>query len=217
MTGSRLPLLCCSLAAAVLGAPGRADDLPSPDAMWLGSRIVPRALVDGFRGGIVREAIERASGGAASASPGARARAGAALSPLLDQAFPEELLAGVAAQFLARNYDADELRTLRAREESPLGRKLRDFYGRAAALPADDPGARERERLARATFTAAEQRQIDEFTASPLGRKGDELALALAGFFLDALERRWAEVRQDLEPRLAAAAQRALAEPSPAK
>jgi len=214
MTGPRLHLLCCSL-AALLGATARADDLPSPDAMWLAARIVPRALVDGFRAGIARETIERAAPSAGTASPGARARAGAALAPLLDEAFPEEFLAGAAAQFLARSYTADELHALRAREDSPLGKKLRDFYGRAATLPSDDPSRREQ--LARATFTAAELREIDEFTASPLGRKGDELALALAGFFLDQLERRWAEVRRDLEPRLEGAARRGLAEPGPAR
>jgi len=215
MTGPRLHLLCCSLAAALLGAPGRADDLPSPDAMWLAARIVPRALVDGFRAGIARETIDRAGPGAGTASPGARARAAEALAPLLDEAFPEEFLAGAAAQFLARSYTADELRALRAREDSPLGRKLRDFYGRAAALPSDDPARRER--LARTTFTAAERREIDDFTSSPLGRKGDELAMALAGYFLEQMERRWAEVRRELEPRLAGAARMGLAGSTPAR
>jgi hypothetical protein len=220
MPATPFHLLCCC-AAALLGASSRADDLPSPDAMWLGARIVPRSLVDGFRDGIVRDALKDAAGRGSdeSSEPAPRARAAAILAPALDEAFPEELLAGLAAQFLGRHYSADELRALRAHEESPLGRKLRDFYRRAGSVVAADPAARDRARdeLARATFTEAERKDIDAFAASPLAKKGDALALTLAGFFLEQLDRRWAEVRPAIEPRLRAAAKAALGPDAPGR
>lgn len=193
-------------AAALMGFAARAEDLPSPDAMWLGQRIVPRSLLQGFREGLEQQVLDAALGTrvAAAEQPPLRARAIAAMAPLLDEAFPPEVLAGFAAQFLARHYTAEELRALRAREESPLGKKLRDFDERSARLPAATPGAREeaREALARRAFTEADRRELDAFAASPLGRKGQALAPDLAGFFIDQLERRYASLRPDLEPRL---------------
>jgi hypothetical protein len=196
-------LLPC--AAALLAIAGtRADDLPSPDAMWLGQRIVPHAIVDGYRDALGEEVLQKAVAGRVAGAdlPPLRARARAAMAPLLDEAFPPELLAGFAAQFLARHYTADELRTLRAREESPLGRKLRDFTRSAAeaATPSGKEGAREA--LARRTFTDGEQKELEAFAASPLGKKGLALAPDLAGFFVDQLDRRYASLRPDLEPRL---------------
>ncbi len=221
MSCPRLSILSCCVAAALLGTSSRADDLPSPDAMWLGARIVPRSLVDGFRDGIARDALKSAAGRGSdeSSEPVPRPRAAAALAPALDEAFPEELLAGLAAQFLARHYSAEELRALRAHEESPLGRKLRDFYRRAGSIVAADPAARDRARdeLARATFTDAERKDIDAFAASPLAKKGDELAMVLAGFFLEQLDRRWAAVRPEIEPRLRAAARAALGPDAPGR
>lgn len=193
-------------AAALFGLAGRAEDLPSPDAMWLGQRIVPRTLVQGFRDGVEQDVVERVLGTRVAAvdQPPLRTRAHAALAPLLDEAFPPELLAGLAAQFLARHYTAEELRALREREESPLGRKLRDFDRSTAELAGATPAAREdaREALARRSFSEAERKELEAFAASPLGRKGQALALDLAGFFVDQLERRYASVRPDLEPRL---------------
>ncbi len=201
------PRTAIAVAATVLiGLAARADDLPSPDAMWLGQRIVPRTLVQGFRDGVEQEAVNRvlAARVAAVDQPPLRARAHAAIAPLLDEAFPPELLAGLAAQFLARHYTAEELQALRAREESPLGRKLRDFDRSTAELAAATPAAREesREALARRTFADSERKELEAFAASPLGRKGQALAPDLAGFFVDQLERRYAALRPDLEPRL---------------
>jgi hypothetical protein len=175
--------------------------------------------VDGFRDGIARDALKGATGRGSEEPSELVSRARAALAPVLEEAFPEELMAGLAAQFLARHYSAEELRTLRAHEESPLGRELRDFYRRAGSVVAADPAARDRARdeLARATFTEAERKDIDAFAASPLAKKGDELALTLAGFFLEQLDRRWAEVRPALEPRLRAAAKAALGPDAPAR
>lgn len=193
-------------AVALIGGAGRADDLPSPDAMWLGQRIVPRALVQGFREGIEKDALDRALGArvAASEQPPLRARARVAMAPLLDEAFPAELLSGLGAQFLARHYTAGELRELRAREESPLGRKLRAFDRSAEELVAATPTAKEeaREALARRTFSDADRKDLEAFAASPLGRKGQALALDLAGFFVGELERRYASLRPELEPKL---------------
>jgi hypothetical protein len=208
-----LHLLAGAILAAATAWPGAGAELPSPDAMWLGQRIVPQAIVDGYRAGLERNAIERVVGAGVAAvdQPALTARGHARMAPVLDEAFPPELLAGAAAEFLAGHYTAAELRDLRAREDSPLGRKLRDFSRQAVTLPAQDPAARDRAReaLARATFTAPERKELDELAASPLGRKGEELALPLAGFFLERLERRWAEVRAELEPRLLAAARAA--------
>ncbi len=217
MTGPRPCLLVQLLAAAalaLLGAAARPEDLPSPDAVALGLRAVPRSIVEGFRGGVAGEALDQAMGGRAGAAGAAplRARARAALEPLLDEAFPPELLAGLAAQFLARSYTAEELRTLRDREEAPLGRKLRDLEARVARQAAADPAAREREleALARQAFTARERAELEAFAASPLGRKVERVGPELARHFLDQLDRRWAEVRGQLEPRLRRAAEEAL-------
>jgi hypothetical protein len=216
VTRSRFRLLPHALVAALAlgGGEARADDLPSPDAVALGQRAVPRTIVDGFREGVAGEAIDRVLGVRAGAADAAalRARARAALEPLLDEAFPPELLAGLAAQFLARSYTAEELRTLRDREEAPLGRKLQELDARAAQLPAADPAARDREReaLARRAFTARERAELEAFAASPLGRKVERVGPELARHFLDQLDRRWAEVRGHLEPRLRRAAEEAL-------
>jgi hypothetical protein len=209
-----LPHALVAVALALGGGPARPDDLPSPDAVALGQRAVPRSIVDGFREGVAGEVLDRATGaraGAADAAP-LRARARAALEPLLDEAFPPDLLAGLAAQFLARSYTAGELRALRDREEAPLGRKLRDLDARAAQLPAADPAARDREReaLARKAFTRQERAELEAFAASPLGRKVEKVGPELARHFLDQLDRRWAEVRAQLEPRLRRAAAEAL-------
>jgi hypothetical protein len=187
------------LLAALAGDPGA--DVPSPDAMWLGARIVPAALVEGFRRGIEDAVI----GG----KPGAEA-ARAAMAPLLDEAFPPELLAGAGASFLAARYTADELRALRDREESPLGRKLRSFEQRAAQLKGETAEEREKARdaLSRKMFTAAERADIEAFAATPLGKKSLALAPDLAAHFVDQLDRRWTSVRASLEPRLRAAAER---------
>jgi hypothetical protein len=196
-----------ALAAATLaGLAVRADDLPSPDAMWLGQRVVPRALVQGLREGIEEDVLNRVLGTRVAAvdQPPLRARARAAMAPLLDEAFAPELLSGLGAQFLARHYTADELRALRAREESPLGRKLKEFDQAADAIVTDTPAAKDeaREALARRTFSGAERKDLEAFAASPLGRKGQALALDLTGFFVEQLERRYAAIEQELEPKL---------------
>jgi hypothetical protein len=191
---------------ALVAGSGRADDLPSPDAMWLGQRIVPRAAVDGFRDAVAKDVLDKVLGGRVAAvdQPTLRARARTAMSPLLDEAFPPELLAGFAAQFLAAHYSADELRALRAREESPLGEKLRAFERSAADLAPATPGTRDdaRDALARRTFTESERKELEAFADGPLGRKGSALAPDLLGTFVDRLERRYAAVRPDIEPRL---------------
>lgn len=193
----------------------RPDDLPSPDAMWLGQRLVPRAIVEGYRRALEEDAVGRAAGSRVATAdlPPLQARAHAVMGPLLDEAFPPELLAGLAAQFLAAHYSADELRALREHEESPLGRKLREFDRRAAELSAPTPAAREeaRDALARRTFTREEQRQLEAFAASPLGRKGMSLAPDLASFFVDRLDRRYVSIRADLDVRLRNAAEGVLA------
>jgi hypothetical protein len=205
------PLRAAAFALALLlaSAARAGDDLPSPDAMALGVRMVPAAIVQGYRAGIEDDVLERVLGARVPAGeqPAVRARARKAMAPLLDEAFPPELLAGLGAQFLAAHYPADELRTLRARDESPLGRKLRDFEDRTADIVADSPAslARARDALARATFSAAEQRDLDAFERTPLARKGLGLAPQLAAFFVDALDQRWRSVRPELEPRLRAA------------
>ena len=205
-------LLFASVAS--IGAAGWADELPSPDAMWLGQRMVPRALVQGFRDGIQEDLLNRVLGTRVAAvdQPALRVRARAAMAPLLDQAFPPEVLSGLGAQFLARHYSADELRALRVREESPLGQKLRDFDQMSDQLAAPTPAARDeaREALARRTFDEAERKDLLAFAASPLGRKGQSLALDLAGFFVEQLERRWASLQPGLEPRLRSVAEAVL-------
>ncbi len=192
-------------AVALIGAGGD-DALPSPDAMWLGQRIVPRELVQGFREGVLDSVLDKALGSRVAAvdRPALRARARAATAMLLEEAFPQELLAGMGAQFLARNYTAEELKALRAREESPLGRKLRAFEQSAAEIVAATPAAKEEARgaLARRTFSEAERKELETFAASPLGRKGLALAPELVGYFVDQLERRYASLKPDLEPRL---------------
>jgi hypothetical protein len=196
------------LAAALLlpGASLPVDELPSPDAMALGARVVPRALVEGFRAGLEDETFQRVVGGRIPAAdqPALRLRAHAAMGPLLDEAFPPELMAGLGAQFLAAHYAPEELRSLRAREESPLGKKLRQFDATAAEIIADSPEARvrAREALARELFTPAEQRDIEAFAASPLGKKGLALAPDLAAFFVDAIDRRYRSLRGELDPGL---------------
>lgn len=193
-------------AFALVGSAGMAEDLPSPDAMWLGQRLVPRALVEGFREGLANDVMDQVLGTRVSAleQPPMRARARVAMGPLLDEAFPQDVLAGAAAQFLARHYTAEELRALRTREESPLGQKLRAFDQGASRLAAETPAARDeaREALARRTFTEAERKELEAFAASPLGRKGVGLAPDVAGFFIDQLDRHYASVRSDIEPRL---------------
>jgi hypothetical protein len=188
--------------ALLTGSPAHADDLPSPDAMWLGGRIVPRALVEGFRDGIVDAALDARV--ALADRPALRARARTAMAPVLDEAFPPELLAGLGASFLARHYGADELRALRAREESPAGERLRAYEKAAADVQGATPEARDeaREALSRRMFDARDRAEIEAFAASPLGRKGLELAPDLAAFFVDQLDRRWAAVRTGIEPRL---------------
>ncbi len=187
--------------------------------MWLGQRIVPRALVQGFRGGVSADVLDRVLGARISAAeqPPIRARALRAMEPILDEAFPPELLAGIAAQFLARNYTADELVALRAREESAIGRKLREFDRSAAAGPARSGAASDeaREALALRMFTDAERREIEAFAATPLGHKGLALAPDLVGFFVGELERRYASVRAHIEPRLADVVEAALATLTP--
>ncbi len=102
--------LALTWAAGIPAAPG---DLPSPDAMALGGRVVPRALLAGFRRGMEEEQLERIAATRPALTEPERQRALAAMSPLLDEAFPPELLAGIGAQFLSSHYDAAELRELR--------------------------------------------------------------------------------------------------------
>ncbi len=204
---SSFPRKLGAFAAAVLaGLTVRVDDLPPPDAMWLGQRIVPRALVQGFRQAIEEDVLNRVLGTRVPAvdQPPLRARARAAMAPLLDEAFAPELLSGLGAEFLARHYTAAELRALRAREDSPLGSRLREFDQAADAIVAATPAAKDeaREALSRRWFTDAERKDLETFAHSPLGRKGQDLALDLAGFFVDQLERRYASVKGELEPRL---------------
>ncbi len=182
-----------------------AEDLPSPDAMALGAQVVPRALVDGLRKGLEDETLSRLPGGAPQ-DGGREARA--RLAPILDEVFPPELLAGIGATFLARHYTVEELRALRAFEDSPLGAKLRTFRRSAAETKGTTPEERDKagDALFRQTFSAAERTQLDAFAASPLGKKSGELAPELAAFFMEQLERRWASSRAQFEPRLRAAA-----------
>lgn len=203
----------CALAAALLGSPARADDLPSPDAMALGALVVPGALVQGYRAGIEESVLERVSGAVPAADrPAFLVRARAALAPLLDEAFPPELLAGLGAQFLGTRYAPEELRALRAREESALGRKLRDFERRAAEIVVDSPASRDRAReaLARETFSATERRELEGLEASGLGAKGLALAPDLAAYFVDALDRHYRSIEPELGPRLRRVAEAAL-------
>jgi hypothetical protein len=205
---------------ALLGAasPAHGDDLPCPDAAWLGQRVVPHDVVEGYLAALVDEVILRVAEGQVQAAdlPAFRARALAALEPLLDEAFPPEMLSGVAAQFLDRHYGVDELQALRAREESPLGRKLRAFEEQAAGIRGQTPAARDesRDALARRTFTGAERRELEAFGSSPLGRKWMGLAPELVGYFLDQLERHLAAIRRDLEPRMRGAVRRLLEPPA---
>jgi len=200
--------------ALLLAAAGRPEDLPSPDAMWLGQRAIPRALVQGFCDGVEKDVLDRvmATRVAAAEQPSLRARAHTAMAPLLDEAFPAELLAGISAQFLSGHYTAGELRALRAHEESPLGRKVLEFDRAADELVAATPEVRAEARaaLARRTFTDAERKELEAFASSPLGRKGLELGPALARTFLDQLDRRYSAVRPDLEPRLESVAEAVL-------
>lgn len=203
--GALLAVFTAAAAVAAFGGPARAEELPSPDAMWLGGRVVPRGLVDGFRGAIVDATLDAALAGKPPADRAAlRARALKAMAPALDEAFPPEVLAGFGASFLARHYTADEIQALRAREESALGEKLRAFERRAAEVKGDTQEERERARdaLSRRTFTGAERAEIEAFATSPLGQKGLALAPDLAGYFVDQLDRRWAAVRGAVEPRL---------------
>lgn len=192
---------------------GGAGDLPSPDAMRLGAEIAPAVVVGGFRDAIVDAALDAALGGRAAADRAAlRARARVAMGPLLDDAFPPELLAGLGAAFLSRRYTAEELAQLRARVESPLGQRLRALE--RSAVEGDTPEERERARAALygRTFSRAEQEEIAAFEASPLGRKGLALAPDLAAAFLDGLDRRWVEVHERCQPRLRRAAEDLLAQ-----
>jgi len=174
--------------------------------MWLGERIVPWALVEGYRAGLEENAFEKATAGrfADSDLPTLRAHANEAMRPVLDEAFPMELLAGISAQFLSHHYSAEELRALRAHEESPLGQKLRAFEQRAAALPGPTPEARAkaREALARQTFSTGEQKDLEAFANSPLGRKGVALSPELAAFYVNQLERHRTSIQRDLDERL---------------
>ncbi len=200
-------LRALTLLLAVVPAPHLvvAEDLPSPDAMALGPHVVPVDLVDGLRRGIEDEALARLPGGAPQ---DVAAQARARLAPILDEAFPPELLAGIGATFLARHYTADELRALRAFEDSPLGAKLRSLHQAAPAAKGVTPEKRDEARDAqlRKALTPADRTQLDEFAASPLGKKSAALAPDLAAFFMEQLERRWSSVRAEVEPRLRAAA-----------
>jgi hypothetical protein len=181
--------------------------------MALGARVVPAALVQGYRTGIEDGVLDRVSGAVPGTErPAFVARVRAALAPLLDEAFPPELLAGLGAQFLASHYAPDELRELRAREESALVRKLRAFERRAAEIVADSPesGDRAREALARETFSAAERRELEALEASPLGAKSLALAPDLAAYFVDALDRQYRSIKVELDPRLRRAAEATL-------
>jgi hypothetical protein len=207
-----------ALALLATATPVQGDDLPCPDAAWLGQRVVPHDVVEGYLAALEDDVVGRVAEGRVPAAnlPAFRARARAALKPLLDEAFPPELLSGVAAQFLDRHYEADELRVLRTREESPLGRKLRAFEQQATEIRGQTPGARDetRDALARRTFTSAERRELEAFGASPLGRKWMGLAPALVGHFLDQLERHLTAIRHDLEPRMRGAVGRLLEPPA---
>lgn len=190
----------------VLPALARADELPSPDAMTLGRRAVPPALVDGFRKAIEDEALGRVP---AARDPAVARKARARLRPILDEAFPTELLAGIGATFLARSYTADELRALRAHEESSVGEKRRAFEKAAADVKGDTPEERDEARaaLSRRTFTAADRAALEAFADSPLGKKGIALAPDLAAFCVDQLDRHWKDVRPGVEPLLRKAAE----------
>ncbi len=197
--------LLTSLGWALAHPGARAEDLPSPDAMWVGGRIVPRTIVEGFRGGIVDATLDAALAGRTPADRAAlRARAAAGMKPVLDEAFPPELLAGLGASFVSARYTAEEIRALRAREESPLGQKLRAFEKAALEVKGDTPEERDRAReaLSRRTFSAAERAELEAFAATPLGKKGIALAPDLVAFFVDQLDRRWAAVRTGYEPQL---------------
>jgi hypothetical protein len=215
----RVPPAWPAVALAAFAGFAAADDLPSPDAMALGQRVVPRALLDGFRSGIEDQVLDQLLGPTlpSAEQPPLRTRARAAMAPLLDEAFPPEVLVGMGAQFLARHYTADELHTLRAREESPLGRKLRAFEESAAAIMAPALSERDqaRDQLARRTFTDAERKDLESFAASPLGRKGLALAPDLVAYFVDRLDRRYASIRSDLDPRLRRAVEAVLPKAPP--
>jgi hypothetical protein len=198
--------LAIFVAAACLASPARADDLPSPDAMWLGARAVPAALVAGVEDTVEKSIVDQVMGGrvAAADRPVLRARAHAALAPLLAEAFSPEYLAGLGARFLANHYTAGELRELRAREEAPLGQKLRAFERSAAELVVANPEEREAARaaLASKTFSDSERKELEAYSTSPLGKKSSALAPDLVGFLVDELDRHWATVRPGIEPRM---------------
>lgn len=200
-------------AVLLLWARAGADELPSPDAVALGERVLPRTLIEGFREGVAREVLDATLGprGGTAEEPLRRARARAALTPLLQEAFPPEFLAGVAAQLLARRYSAEELRALRAREDSPLGRKVRDLENRSQRAPDTDADAHHSKGEAPSppTFSAAERKELETFAASPLGRKVEEVGPELAHHFLEALDQRWAQARGELEPQMRKAAEAA--------
>lgn len=189
----------------LLPALALADDLPSPDAMALGGRVVPVELVDGLRKGIEDEALARLPGGPPQDAAARQARA--RLAPILDEVFPPELLAGMGATFLARHYTAEELQALRALEDSPLGAKLRHLRQGPSEPKGSTPDERDKARDARLrkALSQADRAQLDAFAASPLGKKSAALAPDLAAHFMEQLERRWAAVRADVEPRLRAA------------
>lgn len=206
---------------AITAAAARAgEELPSPAAMALGQRLVPVALVRGFEDALADEILDRVVAGRVPATrlPALRARARAAMAPALAEAFPDELVAGACGLFVARHYTPDELRALTAWEGSPLGQKLRTLDAQAAAVPAGDPAAAERARedLARRTFGEAERKEIAAFAATPLARKGRDLAPELTAHVLEQLDRRLKAEEATLRPRLQSAAQAVLeTEPKP--
>ena len=159
--------------------------------MALGERVLPRALIEGFEEGVAREAMDATLGpkSGTAEEPARRSRARAALTPLLQEAFSPEFLAGVAAQRLARRYSAEELRALRAREDSPLGRKVRDSENRSKRVPTPTRRSPLQGRgflppdLQRRRAKGA--REVCRF--SP-GRKVEEVGPELARHFLEALD-----------------------------
>lgn len=204
--GSFLRRLLPLAASALLFSGARAEELPSPDAMWLGERIVPIDLVAGVKDTVERSVVDQVLGTRVSTAeqPLLRSRAHAPLAPLIAEAFPPEYLSGLGARFLALHYTEAELKELRAREEAPLGKKVRAFERSVAEMVVTSAEAREEARaaLARKTFTGAERKELEALAASPLGKKSGALAPELVAFFVDELDRHWTAVRATIEPRM---------------
>lgn len=200
------PLLTALLAVA--GAGGSAAP-PSPADLELARLSVPRPLVAGVVEELARDAPARALGGRLLA-PEARARFAAAARTEVDaavqRALPEEDLTAFSLDLLARRFTPAERAALLAWRRTPLAAKLERYQGEVRRLEQElqDPARldREREALARRTFTDAEGAQLRAFLESPAGQKRAKLEPELTGAWLDFLVARVEKARPALDARL---------------